>query len=413
MANPQELTVLSLCTGYGGLELGLSRALENPLRVVAVEIEAYALANLVAKAEEGKLAIEALYPDLKTFPAERFSGCFDIILAGYPCQPFSVAGKRQGTDDPRHLWPHIAELIKAIRPVWCFFENVAGHLTLGFPEVYCSLRDMGYSVEAGLFTASECGAPHKRQRLFILANSASVDDRLRCRNEHGQDEAVEGRRAADGRDSQPDSSSNGTRWPARPGEPQYEWEEPRVTTVGDAKKQDKLKRGKCGVHAGQEANEERQANIDNTDGSSAMANPSQGRAGDHERTAGRGARREDVRQGDGAAGSVRADAAGELGNSQSKRCGETGEHNRRPPERTTGTSGELGDATTNKQRRSLQSGNDGQGFTAGGSGGKSGAKAQSGLGRAANGPGRQVDRLRLCGNGVVPQQAELAFRSLI
>ena len=83
MDNTKELTILSLCTGYGGLELGLSRALANPLGVVAVEVEAYALANLVAKTETGKLAIEALWPDLKTFPAERFRGCFDFILAGY------------------------------------------------------------------------------------------------------------------------------------------------------------------------------------------------------------------------------------------------------------------------------------------------------------------------------------------
>ena len=76
MDNPKDITVLSLCSGYGGLELGLSRTLANPLRVVAVEIEAYALATLVAKAEAGKLAIEALWPDLKTFPAERFRGCW-------------------------------------------------------------------------------------------------------------------------------------------------------------------------------------------------------------------------------------------------------------------------------------------------------------------------------------------------
>lgn len=170
MDNPKQLTVLSLCTGYGGLELGLSRALANPLRVVAVEIEAFALANLVAKVEEGRLAVEALYPDLRTFPAERFRGCFDFILAGYPCQPFSVAGKRHGTDDSRHLWPDIARIVQAVEPVWCFFENVSGHLSLGFSDVYCSLREMGYKVEAGLFTASECGLSFDGQRLFILAS---------------------------------------------------------------------------------------------------------------------------------------------------------------------------------------------------------------------------------------------------
>jgi DNA (cytosine-5)-methyltransferase 1 len=171
VADTKDITVLSLCTGYGGLELGLSRALENPLRVVAVEVEAYALANLVAKAEAGKLAIEAMWPDLRTFPAERFRGCFDFIIAGYPCQPFSVAGKREGKDDPRHLWPAISRIVQAVEPVWCFFENVPGHLTLGFPSVYRSLRDMGYSVEAGLFTAAECGASIAGERLYILAKA--------------------------------------------------------------------------------------------------------------------------------------------------------------------------------------------------------------------------------------------------
>ena len=244
--NPQTINVLSLCAGYGGLELGLSRALETVFRVVAVEIEAYALANLVAKAEEGKLAIEALYPDVKTFPAERFSGCFDIITAGYPCQPFSVAGKRAGEDNPRHLWPHIARIVQAVKPVWCFFENVPGHLTLGFPAVYRSLRDMGYSVEAGLFTAAEVGAPHKRERLFILANRERKQGRLYAKKRGGntktrptsetmadtKEQGLQGQEPA--RTTQtgrcPDEHG-GSRWPARPGQPQYEWEEPRVVVA--------------------------------------------------------------------------------------------------------------------------------------------------------------------------------------
>ncbi len=183
MDNTKDITVLSLCAGYGGLELGLSKALEAFFRVVAVEVEAYALANLVSKAEEGKLAIEALWPDVKTFPAEKFRDCFDILTAGYPCQPFSVAGKRKGTDDPRHLWPHIARIVQAVRPVRCFFENVGGHLSIGFPEVYRSLRLMGYKVEAGLFTAAECNlSMEEGTRLFILAQAEGINGSILLRS---------------------------------------------------------------------------------------------------------------------------------------------------------------------------------------------------------------------------------------
>jgi len=285
----EDITVLSLCAGYGGIELGLSAALENPMRIVAVEVEAYALANLVAKAETNKLAIEALWPDLRTFPKERFRGCFDIITAGYPCQPESCAGKRKGKADPRYLWPDIERIVQAVEPVWCFFENVGGHLTGTFPTVLRSLRDMGYKVEAGLFTAAECGAPHRRQRLFILAKSSRATSgnqnrqikrgtrqadvsqghrqactvRFRAASQLAYAETAERRGLSKkyaGRGiekaGRPNGSeladTDGTRpqaewttvtfkcrefiicnhWPARPGQPQYEWEEPRV--VGDA-----------------------------------------------------------------------------------------------------------------------------------------------------------------------------------
>src|SRR5690606_37012284 len=96
-------------------------------------------------------------------------GAVDIVTAGYPCQPFSVAGKRRGADDPRHLWPHVARIIGEVEPPFVFLENVAHHLRLGFPEVAAGLVGMGYRLAAGLFTAAEVGAPHKRERLFILA----------------------------------------------------------------------------------------------------------------------------------------------------------------------------------------------------------------------------------------------------
>jgi len=169
----KEFTCLSLCTGYGGLELGVKRVMPSLRTICYVEIEMFACANLVSKIEAGKMDAAPIWTDLKTFNAEPFRGRVDIVMGGFPCQPFSLAGKRQGTDDPRHLWPHIARIVEAVRPVWCVFENVAGHLTLGFPEVYRSLRNMGYSVEAGLFTAWEVGAPATRQRLFVLANATN------------------------------------------------------------------------------------------------------------------------------------------------------------------------------------------------------------------------------------------------
>lgn len=175
-----KLATLSLCTGYGGLELGLGLAGVEHRTVAYVEIEAYAIANLVAKIEQGKLDEAPIWSNLKTFNAEPFRGKVDIVTGGYPCQPFSLAGERKGTADPRHLFPYIERIISTIQPTFCFFENVEGHLSQGFDEVQASLRDLGYGVEAGLFSASEVGASQQRKRLFILANS----NRNGCRESH-------------------------------------------------------------------------------------------------------------------------------------------------------------------------------------------------------------------------------------
>ena len=110
-----------------------------------------------------------VWSDVKTFDPNPWRGCVDIITAGYPCQPFSIAGAKRAEKDPRHLWPFIREIVRTIEPRICFFENVSHHLRLGFEQVHDDLRSMGYSVAAGLFTAEEVGAPHRRERLFILA----------------------------------------------------------------------------------------------------------------------------------------------------------------------------------------------------------------------------------------------------
>ena len=93
----------------------------------------------------------------------------DILTAGYPCQPFSNAGLRKGANDPRHLWPTIKEIISILRPSIVILENVRGHLTLGFKEVLQDLTKIGYDARWQIVRASDAGAPHRRERLFVIA----------------------------------------------------------------------------------------------------------------------------------------------------------------------------------------------------------------------------------------------------
>ena len=101
----------------------------------------------------------------------------DVLSASYPCQPFSHAGKRKGTNDDRHLWPYVAGAIRVLRPRLVVLENVAGHLSLGFDEVLCDLAKMGFDAEWGIVRASDVGAPHRRERLFIVAHPSKPERR--------------------------------------------------------------------------------------------------------------------------------------------------------------------------------------------------------------------------------------------
>lgn len=171
----QSPALLSICSGgLLGLEKGFDEACDRlgwqrGKPVTYVEIEAFLIENLVKQMEQGVLAPAPVWSNLKTFNARPFRNRVDAIFGGYPCQPFSTAGKRKGTEDSRHLWPYIRTAIHTIRPVFCFFENVPGHLTLGYGTVKRELEDSGYTVNEGIFSAEEIGAPHLRKRLYILA----------------------------------------------------------------------------------------------------------------------------------------------------------------------------------------------------------------------------------------------------
>lgn len=164
-----KINTLSICSGIAGLDLGVELATGGAARPVCfVEREAFASAILAKRMEEKAVAAAPIWSDLRTFDGKPWRGVVDCITGGYPCQPFSSAGKRLGEDDPRHLWPEIRRITKEIEPRFVFFENVAGHLSLGLTEVLRDLERMGFRYSAGLFTAAEVGASHRRERVFIL-----------------------------------------------------------------------------------------------------------------------------------------------------------------------------------------------------------------------------------------------------
>jgi len=176
----ESIRHLSLCAGYGGIDLGLRRVLPECRTVAYVEIEAFAIQNLVDKIEAEQLDPAPVYTDVKSFPFKEFRGCVDILSGGFPCQPFSQAGSQRSTEDPRHIFPYILEGIRECRPSVVFLENVEGIISSKTRDgesvlqyVLRSLEEVGYSATAGVFSASEIGAPHQRKRVFILGYSTS------------------------------------------------------------------------------------------------------------------------------------------------------------------------------------------------------------------------------------------------
>jgi DNA (cytosine-5)-methyltransferase 1 len=150
----------SLCTGYGGLDLAAEEVF-NAHTVWTSDIDKHAskLIELKGQTNLGNLKLID-WSQVKPI---------DILTAGYPCQPFSVAGHRKGTDDPRHLWPWIKEAISQLRPSYVILENVKGHLTLGFSQVLADLAEIGFNAEWTIIRAADIGATHRRARLYVLA----------------------------------------------------------------------------------------------------------------------------------------------------------------------------------------------------------------------------------------------------
>jgi DNA (cytosine-5)-methyltransferase 1 len=165
------VNVLGLCAGIGGLELGIRLAESSARAVCYVEREAYAASVLVARMEDGSLDPAPIWDDLATFDGRPWRGVVDCIAAGFPCQPWSAAGKQLGTQDDRWLWPEIVRVVRDVGPEWVFLENVPGLVSGGGLQlVLGDLSLLGFDAEWMPLSARDVGAPHRRKRIFILAH---------------------------------------------------------------------------------------------------------------------------------------------------------------------------------------------------------------------------------------------------
>ena len=111
-----------------------------------------------------------IFTDVYELRGDQFEG-IDIVYGGFPCQPFSVAGKQKGKADARHLWPEVARLVGEIKPRWCFFENVPGILNIAGDDVCADLERLGYNVGIWNFEAAAVGANHRRARIAFVAHT--------------------------------------------------------------------------------------------------------------------------------------------------------------------------------------------------------------------------------------------------
>lgn len=171
------LNELSLFSGCGGGLLA-SQYFLNWRTIGYVEIDDYCQRIIRQRMDDGLLDTGPIFCDIKTFIrdgyAEQYKNVADVITAGFPCQPFSVAGKQKGESDSRNMWPATCEVIDIIQPPYAFLENVPGIINCGYiGDVLSDLAQIGYDAKWVNLSASDCGAWHKRERIWIVAYTKS------------------------------------------------------------------------------------------------------------------------------------------------------------------------------------------------------------------------------------------------
>ena len=384
------ITHLSLCTGYEGIGKGLRRVLPNVREIAYVEIEAFAIANLVNKMETQQLDAAPIYTNLKEFPYGKFRGEVDILSGGFPCQPFSQAGARKATEDPRHLFPYIAEGIRECQPRIVFLENVEGIISAKTTDgesvlryVLRTLEGLGYKATAGIFSASEVGFPHQRKRVYILGVSDTISSGLRggrsseeCRDEREGILSNEGERNEVRSETEGCSNTSSIKT--------------MVDSNGSGYRENARRNGET-----QEVQREHRSQV-----CGGMSNRASEELGYSEGT--RQSSSDDRSRQAQLGGTSSRNAQSELSDTDIERLEGSvfkGEPREQTEESSSGCSRGKYPARPNEEQYEWEA--------------PRVVEAKPRLGGATNGSSNRVDRLRLLGNGVVPQTAAKAFETLI
>jgi len=180
----------SLFSGIGGFDLAAEWM--GWTNVFQVEWDSYC-----QKVLKKNFKNVELYGDIKEFKGEKYRGTVDIISGGFPCQPFSHAGKRRGEADDRHVWPEMLRIISEVKPSFVVGENVAGLISMEngktLERIFADLENEGYTIESFIIPACSIGAWHRRNRIWIIAYSScsrrpwdAANETNRCNRNNGR-----------------------------------------------------------------------------------------------------------------------------------------------------------------------------------------------------------------------------------
>ena len=190
------IRILDICSGIGGFSLGLEST--GGFDTVAFcEFD-----DFCRKVLNKHWPDVPIYKDLKEIgnEPERIIQDFDLICGGIPCQPFSVAGKKKGKEDDRHLWPYMYEIIKHKKPSWVIVENVGGFVNVALDDVCLDLETQGYATQSFIIPACSVEAPHRRDRIWILGkNVGNTSSDGRTESESSEKERGTIRQSEEGR----------------------------------------------------------------------------------------------------------------------------------------------------------------------------------------------------------------------